>query len=289
MEDPAQGPRVSVVGVDVAGGALQHLLAQWHHHRKAAPSRQLANCRGVVRRPRRSDLPPQGAVPQVIGAQRARRVGVSRGVRWPVVVHRVHHAIGTQGGAAIGPAAIVAWRLPNLPAVQAQAIHSAGQVLEDKRLLVREQGQEVPHRHVRGIGPQNLASTGVQSPNFLVCAIFHWSWIPVVRSGENHPGVSHAKAVVLAHRLGHLRMPKFLACAHLQRSNASQGVSGIDRSLVDGRSIHEVRRQRNVLPLQVPILVEFSEPIRGRQVDIELMVNRRAIGQGVKPSSRMVP
>lgn len=54
-------------------------------------------------------------------------------------------------------------------------------------------------------------------------------------------------------------------------------------------STASVRRQRNVLPLQVPILVEFSEPIRGRQVDVELMVNRRAIGQGVKPSSRMVP
>ena len=85
------------------GGNMLKQIGRWKvsgasHHRKAAPSRQLANCRGVVRRPRRSDLPPQGAVPQVIGAQRARRVGVSRGVRWPVVVHCVHHAIGTSLG-----------------------------------------------------------------------------------------------------------------------------------------------------------------------------------------------
>mmetsp|Transcript_55190 Transcript_55190/g.87650 ORF Transcript_55190/g.87650 Transcript_55190/m.87650 type:complete len:248 (-) Transcript_55190:358-1101(-) len=247
MKDPTQSSCVGIVSMDIAAGSWPALMTQGQDQRHARPTCHFANGRGIVGGTWSGHLPLEMSV-QVKRAQGPRRVFPREflAVERMVVVHGKNHAVA-QRRAAVGPGAWLSAGLPQHLAAQTHAVDLSSHVLEDHRLLVWEQGQKVPHGHVRLKGPQDLSVAGVQGGHQVICCA-HARRLTAIPGRKDHALMHHGKSVVLANSLGSIGEPHGFAGLHAHRAHGTAGVTGEDRALINGWGVHEIRRKHVHFP-----------------------------------------
>mmetsp|Transcript_106690 Transcript_106690/g.296954 ORF Transcript_106690/g.296954 Transcript_106690/m.296954 type:complete len:276 (-) Transcript_106690:159-986(-) len=215
---------------------------------------------------------------------------------------RVEHPVLPHGMATVCPLRLGRPRPPNLSACgHVQPVHPPGIVLEDDGVVhrlasSREQSNEVPDPRLEPEIPQEGAVSCVQAEHAVGKA-------PVGRSGFIPVGVEDDSAIASddeavvslnTERSCELHLPHQLSSFHVKCMHLGVCAEGVEAPVQQCRCVHQVELRRQGVcdprPQDLPIGSELVDAVRGREVEVPLVVDDRpAHHHGVVPAVRMVP
>mmetsp|Transcript_115838 Transcript_115838/g.308013 ORF Transcript_115838/g.308013 Transcript_115838/m.308013 type:complete len:590 (+) Transcript_115838:32-1801(+) len=206
-------------------------------------------------------------------------------------LHRVDEAVGPDLEAAVGPGLVkclaVFPRLPDLLAIEANAIHATSGILEEERLAVLcEHRVVVPHHVVRGVVPQEVAGAPVDGHHLARASgrglVRPERDDPLVR-GERPDVATDALAValtvcprgvLLAPGADLLGPPDQLAGAHADGNHVPGHLGAVEEAVHQRGDVVRAPWD-SVLPEQPSVRRELVDTVPEHRVYVLLVVDQR--------------